>query len=260
MRVYGLQAAVPRIDCRHRPEADIAEITVKPLQTRDIESFHLQGVLRLSDLHPKAQTKSAREKIVGELSRLGFWPDEKKRSASLRGLSPFQQIAKLGSLVKVDVHEILCTSDVLAAVRAVTAGLDVRAEQGTQLLLSPGRQGTWSLNGLSWHVDLSSRPTNRLAGIQAFYLVDDIAPQGGATLALARSHRMASADLHRLRAILRQSADVQGALHEFGIEVVEMSGQAGDVYLMDMHVLHTPSVNSTPRIRMMATTRFSIRS
>lgn len=213
----------------------------------------------MNDLHPKARTRSAREKIVGELSRLGFGSDGKRRGASLQGLSPFQQIAKLGSLVKVDVHEILCTSDVLAAVRALVAGLDARAEQGTQLLLSPGRQGTWSLNGLSWHVDLSSRPTHRVAGIQAFYLVDDIAPQGGATLALARSHRMPPADLQRLRASLRQSADVRGALQEFDVEVVEMSGQAGDVYLMDMHVLHSPSVNSTPRIRMMATTRFAIR-
>jgi ectoine hydroxylase-related dioxygenase (phytanoyl-CoA dioxygenase family) len=34
-----------------------------------------------------------------------------------------------------------------------------------------------------------------------------------------------------------------------------MCGRAGDVFLMDMRVLHTPSVNATKQPRMMATTR-----
>jgi hypothetical protein len=44
-------------------------------------------------------------------------------------------------------------------------------------------------------------------------------------------------------------------LRELGITIVEMSGRAGDLYLMDMRLLHTPSINSTKNIRMMATTR-----
>lgn len=35
-----------------------------------------------------------------------------------------------------------------------------------------------------------------------------------------------------------------------------MSCRASDVFLMDLHVLHAPSVNSTKNVRMMATTRF----
>jgi ectoine hydroxylase-related dioxygenase (phytanoyl-CoA dioxygenase family) len=230
---------------------------VKLLDTTQIETFHRQGILRLSDLHPKSRMKSVREKIVNELSRLGFRSDGNKRAVSLQGLTPFQQIAKLVSLVKVDVHELLCTPDVLATVSAV-AGQHACAEQGTQLLLSPGHQGRWSLDGLSWHVDAAFQPSNRIPGIQAFYLLDGVAPQGGATLALARSHRMQPEALRRLRAVLRQSTGMRLALQEFDIEVVEMSGRAGDIYLMDMRVLHTPSVNSTSKIRMMATTRFGI--
>ena len=44
-------------------------------------------------------------------------------------------------------------------------------------------------------------------------------------------------------------------LQELGIALVEMSGRAGDVFLMDMRVLHTPSINSTANVRMMATSR-----
>lgn len=40
------------------------------------------------------------------------------------------------------------------------------------------------------------------------------------------------------------------------LRLVEMCGRAGDVYLMDMRVLHTPSANAAARPRLMATTRF----
>lgn len=35
-----------------------------------------------------------------------------------------------------------------------------------------------------------------------------------------------------------------------------MSGRAGDVFLMDLRAPHTPSVNSTKNVQLMATTRF----
>jgi hypothetical protein len=51
-----------------------------------------------------------------------------------------------------------------------------------------------------------------------------------------------------------------GRAGEAEIEVVELTGQPGDVWLMDMRVLHTvaPNVRSTPRV--MLTQRFAPRS
>ena len=51
---------------------------------------------------------------------------------------------------------------------------------------------------------------------------------------------------------------MQRALDEYGLSIIEMSGKAGDVYLMDMRLLHTPSINATKNIRMMATARFFV--
>jgi len=34
-----------------------------------------------------------------------------------------------------------------------------------------------------------------------------------------------------------------------------MSGNAGDVFLIDMRLLHTPSINSTKNMRVMAASR-----
>jgi hypothetical protein len=43
---------------------------------------------------------------------------------------------------------------------------------------------------------------------------------------------------------------------ETSIQIVELSGRAGDVYLMDLRVLHSPSINASRNIRMMATNRY----
>lgn len=56
----------------------------------------------------------------------------------------------------------------------------------------------------------------------------------------------------RVRIGRRRSA---ARLQALGVDVVEMSGRAGDVYLMDMRLLHTPSINATRQMRLMATTR-----
>jgi hypothetical protein len=39
-------------------------------------------------------------------------------------------------------------------------------------------------------------------------------------------------------------------------EIVEMHGNAGDVYVMDMRVVHSPSINARNKARMMLTCRF----
>ena len=52
------------------------------------------------------------------------------------------------------------------------------------------------------------------------------------------------------------STDLKRDLQGLNVEIIEMSGRAGDVFLMDMRVLHTPSVNSSKNWRMMATCRF----
>jgi len=224
----------------------------------DLEAFHRQGLLRLSGLHGRAAMAAVRERILGELARLKVWNKGRAAGGTLNALPPFQQIGRLSSMVKLDLHGALSTPDVHSAIRGLTgqAPLD---EQGSQLLLSLPRQGHWSLNGLNWHVDIAAKPDDGIPGVQAFYLLDDVMPQGGATLALARSHRMPGEAARALRAALKSPGDLQAALRAGDTEIVEMSGKAGDVFLMDMRVLHTPSINASKNLRMMATTRFLLR-
>lgn len=228
------------------------------LQPSQLASFSEHGWLRLDGLHSRGALLPLRQQVLDELKRLNAWGSGRILSPALRGLPPFQQIARLSTMVKVPrLHEALLTPEVLAIVARLAGGA-LSARQGTQLLLSLPHQGTWTLQGLNWHVDVAAEPGGPLPGIQAFVLLDDVAARGGATLALAGSHRIQgrSPEAASLRQLLRTSSDPEGGLHELGLAIVEMSGRAGDVFLMDMRVLHTPSINATKHPRMMATTRF----
>ncbi len=215
--------------------------------------FAEHGYLRLAGLHPRTRMTAIRDKLLDEVKRMSG----RGRPDAWRGLPVFQQIGRLSSMVEYPgLHETLMSRELLDLV-AYLAGRPPAVVQDAQLLLSPPRQGAWTLQGLNWHVDVKAGSRDRLPGIQAFFLIDDVAGQGGATLALAGSHRHAprTPQAAALRERLRAPGDLRRNLRELDIDVVEMAGRAGDVYLMDMRVLHTPSINATPRMRMMATSR-----
>lgn len=218
------------------------------------EFFIDRGYLRLEGFHPQKRMTAIRRTLLDEFKRLS---GERGMPRALHGLPVFQQIGKLSSLVKYPgLHEALMTRELVDEVTRL-AGRAPTAIQGAQLLLSPPQQGSWTLENLNWHVDVKARPADRLPGIQAFFLIDDVATHGGATLALAGSHRVGqrATAAASLREALRTPVDLERKLQALGMTMVEMAGRAGDVFLMDMRLLHTPSVNATKHMRMMATSR-----
>lgn len=213
--------------------------------------FREHGYLRLAGFHSASALAPLRRSIQDQARRL----IEGKGGAALRRLPVFQQIGRCSAAVRVPQLQSVLMTPALAERIAQLGEHASAAIQDAQLLLSPPAQGDWTLQGLNWHVDIAAG--ERLPGIQAFFLIDDVAAHGGATLALAGSHRLAGRPplAARLRALLKDPADLQRRLDALGIELLEMCGRAGDVYLMDMRLLHTPSVNASARLRMMATAR-----
>lgn len=150
--------------------------------------------------------------------------------------------------------------------------------------------GSWTVPHAAWHVDEpTSAAHERSWGMLAFAFLDDVAPGGGATVAIAGSQR-------RLRALAAEVAptglltteDAMAALRRdepwfaelfapggdpaarcrrfldegyvsdgIPLRVVELTGAAGDVVLMDPRCLHTVSANagSRARLQMRATCR-----
>lgn len=220
------------------------------------QSFRDRGVVVLRGALSRSHVAPIARHVLAELKRLRIWAGGKPLSKRLDGVPAFQQVTKLAELVKyAALPERIAPPSVLSLMAQLADGPLVAARDA-QLLLSLPNQGTWSMSGLNWHVDLASA-TGRLTGIQIFLLLDDVAPHGGATLALAGSQRLTDKRARaEVRSWLDGADDLDKKLTRAGLSIVEMSGNAGDVYLMDMRVLHTPSINASPRPRLMATSRY----
>jgi len=144
----------------------------------------------------------------------------------------------------------------------------------------------WNVGHQGWHFDAPLvRALPDLYGVRIFTCLADVEPQGGATLVVAGSGRLARA-LANARAVAKlRSADIRkglmrryewinelcsydGAtdrverfmkkstmLDDVEVRVVEMTGQPGDVYLMHPVTMHAGSPNclATPRIVLSTT-------
>ena len=156
-----------------------------------------------------------------------------------------------------------------------------------QLLFTPPSARQWFVPNAMWHVDAPRLGEAGAPGLQLFILLDDIPLGGGATLVVAGSHRLLNDRVRRSKDIKKSlkrrpyfqflmgprpqaqqpsetdqtTADNARLLHQPGqdgdvpLQVVELAGQAGDAYITDLRLLHTPAPNASSRPRLMATQR-----
>lgn len=247
------------------------------LSAADRETFANQGVLKLRSAVSKKETEAAKRFILGELERLKLRVKGKLTSGKVGDLPFFQQTTRLGQMIPSGPWlENLFPAALLAAMDSLgSLGLsEGKAKPLPQLLLSFPHKKEWTMGGLNWHLDLTPPKADIVPGVQAFVMIDELIPHGGGTLALAGSHKLhhlPEASKGGLHTLLRQdpvfsqlyqttATDPAGLLtsrllHGIPLSVIEMSGSAGDVFLMDMRVLHSPSVNAAKNLRMMATSR-----
>ncbi|MDT8405056.1 phytanoyl-CoA dioxygenase family protein [Sulfuriflexus sp.] len=221
------------------------------------KEFHEKGYIYIPGALSKSVVLPVRDHVFKELKRLNIWSTGRTLSQKMKGVPVFQQTGKLGQLIGYRGLNDRLISQELYSAMCLLADAPLHGQNG-QLLISLPHQIAWTLEGLNWHRDISKSQMKGIPGIQAFILLDNVAVKGGATLALAGSHRLQN-QVQAKQGISELISDgVNNSVKVGDVEllVLEMAGHAGDVYLMDMRVLHTPSVNSTKNIRIMATARY----
>lgn len=223
-----------------------------------LAEFEARGCLYLAGMVPKSLVQPIRARVLDDLKRLNIWSSGRTLSQRLKGVPLFQQTNQLGQWIAYpQLHQSLMTEALSAAMEQL-AQRPLSATQAAPLLISLPHKTPWTLAGLNWHRDVAQTQTQAIPGVQTFVLLDDLAHQGGATLALAGSHRLKGTTQAK-RAV--ETLALGGSVRVEGRELLlmEMTGRAGDVYLMDMRVLHTPSINASKKPRLMATMRRLIR-
>lgn len=216
--------------------------------------FEYRGCLYLPGGLGKKAVQPVRAHVLKELKRLNIWSGGRSLSGQLKGVPLFQQTNKLSQWIRYpQLHQTLMPASLCSAMDQL-AGLRLSYADDAQLLISLPHKEAWTLQGLNWHRDIAQSQTLSIPGVQAFVLLDDVPPSGGATLALGGSHRLRDPNLAKRRV---EELDEGRSITLDGCELslIEMAGQAGDLYLMDMRVMHSPSVNASKKPRLMATAR-----
>jgi ectoine hydroxylase-related dioxygenase (phytanoyl-CoA dioxygenase family) len=144
----------------------------------------------------------------------------------------------------------------------------------------------WSVAPRVWHADFPfDLPTVPLPGVKMFVFLSDVPPRGGGTLVVAGSHRLAGrlaantspaqrADTRRMRLRLldsdpwlrtlttpggdadrtRRLMDDGATIDDVRVQVVELSGRAGEIVLTHPWLLHCRSLNCGNAPRLMRST------
>lgn len=238
--------------------------------------FETRGITKYHGLVSKAEAMVARDLIHEIASEHGLLtPAGWRRSHSRFGIpKPFR--AAINALNHAG-HFPNLVGEELVTVAQDLLGEPVRPlPPGQQILFSLPEAASWSVPNDVWHVDIPRLGDLGPSGLQMFTFLNDVEPKGGGTLVLAGSHRlMNNAGVLRskeLKSILKKEQyfqslfdakrapithleDTLGAIDDVDLEAVELTGRIGDVYFMDLRVLHTPAPNSTDTARLMLTCR-----
>lgn len=252
------------------------------LTSGQLNEFDRRGVLRVPRLFSTDQVRRAREHVQRRLARLGLWSD----GAWTLGERPQWPATGLKSSKAIgnkhpDVEALLEHPTLLSVAEALLGSreFDRTVYRRPQILFTLPNADTWTVP-THWHVDLPRLASGRRPGIQVFTFLDTVESRGGGTLVLAGSHRLLNEGrflrVKGLRSLLHREPFFRelyseantthedrarllgqvGAVGDVTLEVVELTGIAGDAYFTDLRVLHTAAPNAANSPRMMATHRF----
>lgn len=247
---------------------------------RHRRAFRERGLVRLERFARPELVARARAVVVGTLERHGArrGPDCAWSFMALDGPRQARGGLKLTKSVKRSrAFRELMTPELVAAVEALLEEPVKPMLQNPQLLLKLPSADPWAVPHTVWHTDLLPIRNQRVPGAQAFICLDVVEPRGGGTVVVAGSHRLLG-DVERIgskqvkRRLLREeyfrelmsreTPDRDRFLNEarrvgdVDLQVVELHGEPGDVYLMDLRLLHAPAPNASRRPRMVVTHRY----
>jgi hypothetical protein len=249
-------------------------------------AFKRSGVVRIEGLLSAEGVSRAREAVLRPLEGLGLW----KAGAWHLDAIPRPQWPDTGLKTSKDIGNRCPELAALVEESALVAAVDVLLEghsyerpgpnRRPQVLFTLPNAQTWTVP-FGWHSDRPRLASGQSAGLQMFAFLDVVEAGGGGTLAIAGSHHLLNEKrpirpseigrLLRAEPFFAELLDADtadspqhraGLLHRTGavgnvqLQIVEMTGVPGDVWLVDLRVLHVGSPNVTERPRMMLTFRY----
>ncbi len=240
---------------------------------RELET---RGITRVNGLLSEAEVRVARDIIYEIASEHDLYTSTGwQRSQSRFGVhKPFR--AAINALTHSDRFPNLVSDSLIEVAEDLLGEPVTPLHPGQQLLFTLPSAISWSVPNDVWHVDFPRLGKLGPPGLQMFTFIEDVQPKGGGTLVIAGSHRLLNTSnvirSKKLKQLLRKEPyfrslfDVErapitslentaGSGGNLDMEIVELTGRVGDVYFMDLRVLHTLAPNASETARLMLTCR-----
>ena len=261
--------------------------TVRMLSQEEKESFVKWGFVKIDALIPNEVVDPIREAVLDRLRRHGFWGEEGwEAPADAEAEMKLRNTIKEISRSSKSLRPIL-TERVLSYARDLVSGDEVEMSPPiTQFLFTAPRSyvmnhdgrwnGEWEVPRSIWHLDMPRSRSIGPPGPEMFTFLNKVEPKGGGTLILAGSHRLLNdVDYLSSKGVKRKlkrhacfreltgkgDGDRSRFLEEIGdidnvpVKVVELTGDPGDVYFVDLRLLHSLGANTSDQPRMMIAQR-----
>lgn len=247
------------------------------------KTFDERGIVRLPGTVDAGLAATLRDEVFAWIAARGLAPESPPPGFTI---NPSQ----LASVANAHGFEEIWGAGVLSAVDELLGAGAWHAPKHAGQLLSmpyPRRGATWELPHKTWHLDYPAPGAARdIPGVQLFLCVDRVEPRAGGTLVAAGTPRLIDAIRRRAGPEWSgRSADVRRALSRevpwfrelcslrpgedrvarfvdeasvfdgVSLQVVELSGEPGDVFLMHPWMVHNLSPNCGERPRLVLTER-----
>lgn len=246
------------------------------LSASERSEFEETGVLRVEQAVELEAVARMRDRLWEFMARVhGLVRDDPATWEPGGRPTGFQRLVRSDAFAEMASAKLCAVADDLLGPDAARL-----ADHWGQPLCAFPERGPWCVPHDGWHIDVpASESDERCLGFRAFVLLDHLESQGGATVVVAGSQRIARRvareagermksgkarkvlatrepwirDLftpgnpaERDRRLLQPGKASDGT----SLEVVELVGEAGDAILMDLSALHaiSPNVHSTPRL------------
>jgi len=245
----------------------------------DHEAFQSHGLIRCEKFLPAAKVACARSAVLQHFERKGLrrngaWT---ARKGSPTANADFTK--RLRMALQDDQRILALTAEEIQSV--VETLLDGHIAYPMlpypHLLFTLPNAETWAVSHDAWHLDMPRLANPGIPGVQIFTFLERVLPGGGGTLVVTGSHhllnkksKISSRELKKrlqkepyFAALMAKGTpdrqrflDEPGYVADVALQVVELHGEPGDVYFMDLRLLHTVAPNASATPRVMLTQRY----
>ena len=257
------------------------------LTPNEHQTYTEWGLVKIKALIPPQVVEPIRELVMERLRRREFWGSEgwiaptgadrqKRLNTTIKEIS--RNTKSLRSIL---------TDRVLDYARELVSGDEIELSSPiAQFLFTAPRSyvlnhdgqwdGKWEVPRSIWHLDMPRSAAMGAPGPEMFTFVNKVEPKGGGTLVLAGSHQLlndveylSSKNVKRrlkrhtyFRELTGKGVDDRsrfmeevGSIDNVPVKVVELTGDPGDVYFVDLRLLHSLGANTSDQPRMMIAQR-----